>query len=130
MNLVHTELMPKFKRLTHIILTLIKTLVPNLTPISTLCECPFLSLCAALSRSVMSGSLRPYGLKPARLPCPQGFSRQECRSGLPCPPPRHLPNPGIKPRSPASQADPLPSELPGSPFLSLTLIYKFDQGRR
>ena len=28
-----------------------------------------------------------------------GFSRQEYWSGLPCPPPGHLPNPGIKPAS-------------------------------
>ena len=129
MNLVHIEPMPNLKRLIHIILTLIKTLVPNITPTSTLCECPFLPLCAVLSRSVMSNSLRPYGLKLARLLCPRGFFRQEYRSGLPCPPPRHLPNPGIGPRSPALQADPLSSEPPGSPFLSLTLIYKFDQGR-
>ena len=34
-------------------------------------------------------------------------------SGLPCPPPRDLPNPWIKPRSPTLQADYLPSEPPG-----------------
>ena len=39
-----------------------------------------------------------------------GFSRQEYWSGLPCPPPRDLLNQGIKPRSPALQADSLPSE--------------------
>ena len=44
-----------------------------------------------------------------------GFSRQEYWSGLPCPPPGNLLNPGIKPRSPALQADALPSELPGKP---------------
>ena len=44
-----------------------------------------------------------------------GFSRQEYWSGLPFPPPGDLPNPGIKPRSPASQADSLPSEPPGKP---------------
>ena len=32
---------------------------------------------------------------------------------LPCPPPVDLPKPGIKPRSPALQADSLPSEPPG-----------------
>ena len=41
--------------------------------------------------------------------------RQEYWSGLPCPPPGDLPNPGIEPRSPALQADSLPSELPGKP---------------
>ena len=30
-------------------------------------------------------------------------------------PPGDLPNPGIKPRFPARQEDPLPSELPGKP---------------
>ena len=40
-----------------------------------------------------------------------GFSRQEYRSGLPCPPPGDLPNPGIEPRSPALQANSLPSKL-------------------
>jgi len=44
-----------------------------------------------------------------------GFSRQEYWSGLLCPPPGDLPNPGIKPRSPALQADSLPSEPPGKP---------------
>ena len=44
-----------------------------------------------------------------------GFSRQEDWSGLPCPPPGDLPNPGIKLRSPALQADSLPAELPGKP---------------
>ena len=45
-----------------------------------------------------------------------GFSRQEYWSGLPCPPPGDLPNPGIEPRSPALQADSLPSEPPGKPI--------------
>ena len=44
-----------------------------------------------------------------------GFSRQEYWSGLPFPSPGDLPNPGIKPRSPALQADTLTSEPPGKP---------------
>ena len=40
------------------------------------------------------------------------FSRQEYYSRLPFPSPGDLPNPGIKPRSPALQADALPSEPP------------------
>ena len=36
------------------------------------------------------------------------FSRQEYRSGLLFPSPGDLPNPGIKPRSPALQVDSLP----------------------
>ena len=34
-------------------------------------------------------------------PLSMGFSRQEYWNGLPCPPPGDLPNPGIKPTSPA-----------------------------
>ena len=44
-----------------------------------------------------------------------GFSRQEDWSGLPCPPQGDLPDPGIKPASPALQADSLPSEPLGKP---------------
>ena len=44
-----------------------------------------------------------------------GFSRQEYCSGLPFPSPGDLPNPGIKPGSPALQADALPSQLPRKP---------------
>ena len=40
-------------------------------------------------------------------PPSMGFSRQEYWSGLPFPSPRDLPNPGIKPGSPALQADPV-----------------------
>ena len=43
-----------------------------------------------------------------------GFSRQEYWSGLPFLSPRDLLDPGIEPRSPALQADTLPSEPPGN----------------
>ena len=53
-----------------------------------------------------------------------GFSRQEYWSGLPFPPPGDLPNPGIKPESPALQADSLPTELQGNPkILGVGFIY-------
>ena len=39
-----------------------------------------------------------------QVPLFMGFSRQEYWSGLPCPPPGDLPDPGIKPRSPAPPA--------------------------
>ena len=48
-------------------------------------------------------------------PPSMGFSRQECWSGLPFPSPGDLPDPGIKPRSPALQEDVLPSEPPEKP---------------
>ena len=44
-----------------------------------------------------------------------GFSRQEYRSGQLFPSPGNLPNAGIKPRSPALQADSLPADSPGKP---------------
>ena len=37
-------------------------------------------------------------------PMPWGFSRQEYWSGLPCPPPEDLPDPGVKPESLMSPA--------------------------
>ena len=46
-----------------------------------------------------------------------GFSRQEYLSGLPCPPPGDLPNPGIEPKSSELQEDVLPSEPPGKPLI-------------
>ena len=51
----------------------------------------------------------------SQVSCPWGFSRQEYWSGQPFPSPGYLPNPGIKPRSPALQADSLLSEPPGKP---------------
>ena len=37
-------------------------------------------------------------------PLSMGFSKQECSSGMPFPPPGDLPDPGIEPESPASPA--------------------------
>ena len=81
---------------------------------------PVFSICAVLSRSVLSDSLRPHGLQPTRLLCPWEFSREEYWSVLPCPPPGNLPNPGIEPASlasPALQAASLPTEPPGKPVV-------------
>jgi len=44
-----------------------------------------------------------------------GILKARIQSGLPCPPPGDLPNSGIKPGSPALQADSLLSEPPGKP---------------
>ena len=62
------------------------------------------------SRSVMCNSLRPL-----RLYSPWNSPGQNTRVGSLFPSPGDLPNPGIKPRSPALQADSLPSELSGTP---------------
>ena len=72
------------------------------------------NLYAVLTCPVVSDSLQPHGLYPARLLCPWGFSRQEYQSRLPCPPPGDFPNPGIEPRS-ALLVDSLPTEPPGKP---------------
>ena len=49
-----------------------------------------------------------------------GFSRQESWSELPFPSPGDLPDPGIKPGSPALQADSLPAKLQGKPDWNVT----------
>ena len=54
-------------------------------------------------------------------PLSMRFPRQEYWSGLPCPPPGDLPNPGMEPRSLALQVDSLPSELPGKPLGTLRI---------
>ena len=51
-----------------------------------------------------------------------GFSRQEYWSGLPFSSPGDLPDPGIKPRSPALQADSLLTELQGKPSLLAVVL--------
>ena len=56
-------------------------------------------MCACSVTSVVSNSLQPYRLEPARLLCPWGFSSQEFWSGLPLGSPGHLPDPGIEPVS-------------------------------
>jgi len=53
----------------------------------------------------MFDNLQPYGLYVAcQAPLSMGFSMQEYWSGLPCPPPRDLPNLRIKPESRMSPA--------------------------
>ena len=66
--------------------------------------------------SVMSNSLQPYGLQPARLLCPWDFPGKNPGVGLPFPSPGDLPNPGIKSGCPALQADSLPSASPEKPL--------------
>ena len=57
-------------------------------------------------------------------PLSMGFYRQEYCSGLPFPFPGDLPDPEIEPRSPALQAESLPTELHGKLYhLCSTLKY-------
>ena len=53
-------------------------------------------------------------------PLSMEFTRQVSWSALPFSPPGDLPDPGIESRSPALQADSLPSDPPGKQYLSIT----------
>ena len=65
--------------------------------------CVFVCVCMhACAWSVVSNSFWPHELVVYQAPLSMGFSRQEYWSGLPCPPPEDLPDPGIKLLSPAS----------------------------
>ena len=68
-----------------------------------------------------------------------GFSRKRTLEWVTmssCPPPRDLPNPGVKPRSPTLQVDSLPAEPQGKPkntgvgslFLLQWIAYSFSTG--
>ena len=57
----------------------------------------------------------PMDCSPPASPLSMGFSRLEYCSGLSCPPPWDLPNPGIQPRSPTLQADSLLLSHQGNP---------------
>ena len=65
-------------------------------------SCP--TACDSMDHSLPGSSIR--------------FSRQEYWSGLPFPSPGDLPDPGIKPGSPALQADSVPSEQPGKLWMN------------
>ena len=91
----------------------------------TVCVCVCVCCCFCLVASVMSNSVRPYRLQPARL-LSMGFSRQEYWSGWPYPPPGDLPDPGIKPWSPALQADSLQLRHQRSPYICIhTYIHTY-----
>ena len=69
---------------------------------------------AFLSHSVVSNSLQTPRTTACQAPLSMELSRQEYWSGLLCPSPGDLPNPGIEP-SLALQADSLTSEPAGKP---------------
>ena len=57
-------------------------------------------------------------------PLSMGILQARIMEWVACPPPRHLSNPGMEPRSPALQADSLPSEPPGKPtFMGYLPLY-------
>ena len=70
---------------------------------SLLSRCPPLSILCRSLRRVRAAHQAPLSV---------GFSRQEYWSGWPFPSPGDLPDPGVEPGSPASQADSLQFEPP------------------
>ena len=73
----------------------------------------------SVSYSVPSDSVTPWPVA-HQAPLSMGFSRLEYCSGLPCPPPWDLPDPGIEPGSPALLADSLPTEPQRKPRVALS----------
>ena len=69
------------------------------------------------SHSVVSDSFATPWTVALQAPLYMGFPRQEYWSGLPFPSPGDLPDPRIKPVSPALQADSSTTEAPGKPGL-------------
>ena len=70
------------------------------------------SMAVPVSHPVLSNSATAWSVAHQAPPSMQS-PRQESWSAWPVPPPGDLPDPGTEPRSPASQADSLPSEPPG-----------------
>ena len=82
-------------------------------------------MCVHARVCVQSGLTLCDGIA-CQAPLAIGFPRQEYWSGLPFPPPVDLPNPGIKPMSPASpawQVDSLPLVPPEKPEEVLTVLF-------
>ena len=72
--------------------------------------------------SVAQSFVTPWTVA-CQTPLSMGFPRQEYWSGLPFLSPGDLPDPGVKPGSPAWQAHSLPSEPPGKPPKFYMCIY-------
>ena len=89
----------------------------------TLCVCVCVCVCVCFGRSIVSGSLWPPWTVAHQAPLSVGFSRQEYYIGLPFPFPGDLPNPGIKPRFSALQADPFLSEPLLFSYYKITLFH-------
>ena len=70
-------------------------------------------LCVCVSRSVVSNPVTSRTVA-HQLPLSMEFSRQVHWSGLPCPSPGDLPDPGIESGPPVLQADSLPLSHQGS----------------
>ena len=73
-------------------------------------ECSFQGVCSSLSRVQLSAT--PWTVA-HQAPCPWDYPGKNTEVGYHSLLQRDLPNPGVKPRSPALQEDSLPSEPPG-----------------
>ena len=62
--------------------------------------------------------------QPHQAPLSMGFPRQGYWSGLPFPSPGDLPDPGVRPRSPALQTDSLPLNHLGTPSFHIYLLFR------
>ena len=70
-----------------------------ISKLKTVCGISSLCMCERSASSVVSDSLQPPWTAACQVPLSMGLSRQEYWSGLPCPPPGDLSDPGIKPTS-------------------------------
>ena len=117
--------------LTQVRMTISKKSTNSISKVTQLCPTPWNPMDCSLQARVLEwvaisfsrGSSQPRDQTPWTV-----ASRQEYWSGLPFPSPRDLPNPGIKPGSPAFQADSLTSEPPGKPLQ--TVNAREDAGKR
>ena len=78
-----------------------------------------MAVCAKLSHVQLRVTAWTVALQ---APLSMGFSGQEYWSGLPCPPPGDLSEPGIEGGSPALQADSLSLSHLGIPCLALLVL--------
>ena len=83
------------------------------------CVCIYVYVLSHFSCVCLSATLWTVA---SQSPLFMGFPRQEYWSGLLCPPPRDLPNPGIRPASPLSPALQVNS-LPAEPLGEAQVIY-------
>ena len=79
--------------------------------------------CSFKYHSVVSDSFATLWMVAHQAPLSMEFSRQEYWNGQPFPSPEDLPDSGIKPGSPTSQADTLPSEPSGVDFQCIDCIF-------
>ena len=86
------------------------------------CVCARTRACVVIA-SVVSDSLRPNGLQPARL-LGRGALQARILEWAAMPPPGGLPDPGIEPVSPALQVDSLLLSHRGSLTFQMRLTFK------